>query len=123
MRGAVDRLLPSPDVDLIPDEGTVMPTLDVVPRWDYPIEGLCQYVHKVKWGRDVYYLANSSNETAAFTAKLRGSFKTLEIWNPHTGEITPAAGTEAADEAGVVYTRVPVTLAPVSDTFLVGVKE
>ena len=123
MRGAVDRLLPSPDVDLIPDEGTVMPTLDVVPRWDYPIEGMCQYVHKVKWGRDVYYLANSSNETAAFTAKLRGSFKTLEIWNPHTGEITPAAGTEAADDAGVVYTRVPVTLAPASDTFLVGVKE
>ena len=123
MRGAVSRLLPSPDVDLIPNEGTVMPALNVVPRWDYPIEGMCQYVHKVKWGRDIYYLANSSNETAAFTARFRGRFKTLEIWNPHTGEIVPVRGDAVTDAAGTVCTQLPVTLAPVSDTFIVGTKE
>ena len=121
-RSAMNRLLPSPDLDMIPADGTKMPVLDVVPRWDYPLQGMCQYVHKVKEGRDIYYIANSSNEPASFTLRLRGRFSTLEIWDPHTGAISaaPAAAAGSPEEA---YTEIPVELGPVSDTFVVGVKE
>lgn len=123
LRDAVNRLLPSPDLDMIPNEGTVMPVLDVVPRWDYPHEGMCQYVHKVKWGRDIYYLANSANEQAQFTLKLRGKFKQLEIWNPRDGSTEAVTGTCRPDASGQVYTELPIELESISDIFVVGVKE
>lgn len=119
LRQAVDRLLPEPDVDLIPKEGTVMPVLNVVPRWDYPHEGMCQYLHKVKDGRDIYYIANSSNETAEFTLKIRGSFQTLEMWDPHTGETTAVTVTE--EEPG--YTKIPIKLDSIRDIFVVGIRK
>ncbi|MGI6402403.1 MAG: glycosyl hydrolase [Thermoguttaceae bacterium] len=88
LRAAADYLAPVADVRLEPVEGTELPTLNVVPRWDYEIDGMLSYIHKVKNGTDVYFIANSSNRPAELTATLRGTFRWLDIWNPITGETT-----------------------------------
>ena len=49
---------------------------------------MVQYLHKVKNGTEVYYFANSSNSAAEFTATLRGTFRWIDLWDPHTGETT-----------------------------------
>lgn len=86
LRAAADYLVPVADVRLEAVEGTEIPTLNVVPRWDYEIDGMVSYIHKVKNGNDVYFLANSSNRAADFNATLRGTFRWLDVWNPITGE-------------------------------------
>lgn len=119
---AVDLLLPLPDVRLIPVDGKPLPVLNVTPRWDYPIEGMLQYIHKVRDGRDFYYLANSSNEDAEFDLQLSGSFRSLEIWNPRTGEIDPIPADRIQSDRieGRPVTTTRIHLGSVEDLFVVG---
>ena len=49
---------------------------------------MVSYIHKVKNGTEVYFIANSSNKPAEFNATLRGTFKWIDLWNPMTGETT-----------------------------------
>ena len=86
LRAAADYLAPVADIRLEAVEGTELPTLNVIPRWDYDIDGMVSYIHKVKNGTDVYFIANSSNSSAEFNATLRGTFRWIDIWNPITGE-------------------------------------
>ena len=88
LRAAADYLVPVADVRLEAVDGTELPTLDVVPRWDYELDGMVSYIHKVKNGTEVYFIANSSNKPAEFNATLRGTFKWIDLWNPMTGETT-----------------------------------
>ena len=115
LKAARDYLLADLDVRIEPAEGTTIPVLNVVPRWEYPEDGMFQYVHKVKNGMDVYYFANSSNSPAKFVATLRGTFGTLETWNPVTGEIKPL---NASVENG--KTTVDLELNPIESIFVVG---
>ncbi|MDR0338394.1 MAG: hypothetical protein LBI18_15070, partial [Planctomycetaceae bacterium] len=50
--------------------------------------GMLQYIHKVKEGRNIYFFANSSNDPIEFDAVLRGTFSKLENWNPQDGSMT-----------------------------------
>ena len=59
---------------------------------------MVSYIHKVKNGTDVYFIANSSNNPAEFNATLRGTFRWIDIWNPITGE------TERVDQNADVVT-------------------
>lgn len=118
LRAAADYLVPTPDVKIEPaTAGGVLPTLKVVPRWDYEIDGMLQYLHKVKNGLDVYYFANSSNDAADFNATLRGTFESLEFWNPINGEITAIPTTVDAKKG---TTTVRVSLDSVESVFVVG---
>jgi len=48
------------------------------------------YIHKVLDGRDIYFFANSSDTPVSAKVKLRGE-KSLEAWDPHTGDKKAAA--------------------------------
>lgn len=118
LQKACDYLVPVADVRIESVEGKTIPTLNVVPRWDYPVDGMVQYLHKVKNGLDVYYFANSSNADAEFTATLRGAFDSLEIWNPTTGETKAIEPTRVDSEKGT--TTVALTLKSIESVFIVG---
>lgn len=79
--------------------------------------GFLSYLHKQKDGREIYYFANSSNDTVDTFVRLRGRH-TLEIWNPHTGDKTPAEITYVEDQ-GKDITRLHLKLAPTTSTFAV----
>jgi alpha-L-rhamnosidase len=51
-------------------------------------KGCFSYLHKVKQGKDIYFFANSTDQTLNTNITLRGN-KKLSYWNPHTGNITP----------------------------------
>ncbi len=122
LRAAADYLIPTPDVRIEPVEGTEIPVLNVTPRWDYEIDGMFQYMHKVKNGLDVYFFANSSNNPADFVATLRGTFKTLEFWNPINGEITTIDSSliKVDEEKGT--TSVRMSLKSIECLYVVGEK-
>lgn len=119
---AANYLVPVPDVRIVAAPGTTLPTLNVVPRWDYPLEGMLQYLHKVKNGLDVYYFANSSNSAASFDAALRGEFESLERWDPTTGETAPLPESAMKFDAESGTTTVRVDLKSIECVFFVGKK-
>jgi len=81
--------------------------------------GVFSYVHKNKEGREIYYFANSSDDTVDTFAELRGRLKP-ELWDPLTGDITAISHVEQIDKDGTSYTRFPLKLNPVSAIFVVG---
>lgn len=124
LKAAFDYLEPTPDVKIASATDAPIPTLNVVPRWDYDLNGMFQYIHKVKNGIDVYLFANSSNDPVEFTATLRGKFRWVDLWNPHTGETTRIDGSDAVafdQEKGV--TTVRLALKSIESAFILGVKE
>jgi len=80
-------------------------------------KGFLSYLHKQKDGRDIYYFANSSDDAVDTTVRLRGNL-TLQLWNPHTGEKSPAEVTHQ-DVHGQPVTSVHLKLAPVTSVFVV----
>jgi len=79
--------------------------------------GALSYLHKQKDGHEIYYFANSSGDAIDTYVRLRGTF-TPQLWNPHTGETTPAEVTHLTDH-GQPVTRLRLTLAPVNSVFVV----
>lgn len=106
---ALNRILPVRDVrfDAPP------PLLKQAPDYD----GALTYIHKVKDGRDIYFFANSTGAAIDTQVTLRGA-KSLRIWNPHTGESTPAASA-TADTSGQPVITFRLALQPVSSLFYV----
>jgi len=78
---------------------------------------MAQYLHKVKDGRNVYFIANSTDRRVDTAVTVRGRL-TLQRWNPHTGE---AAGldTTNAVENGQPFTQARLQLDPVKSVCLV----
>jgi len=80
-------------------------------------DGALTYIHKVKYGRDIYFFANSTDKDVDIKVILRGK-KSLKIWNPHTGEAQPAEFT-SGEAAGQPVTTIHLTLPAVSSLFYV----
>ncbi len=78
--------------------------------------GFLNYIHKQKDGRDIYFMTNSTDSNLSTTLCLRGKFRKLERWNPHTGEIVPVP--EFGKKDGSV--EVDISLPPVSSLFIIG---
>ncbi|HEX4199222.1 MAG TPA: glycosyl hydrolase [Caulobacteraceae bacterium] len=81
--------------------------------------GALAYIHKVKGGRDIVFVANSSEDAVETTASLRGAFA-LELWDPHTGEIAPAPGARVVGSGAQARTEVPLSLGAGRSLFLIG---
>ncbi|MCX6561125.1 MAG: glycosyl hydrolase [Candidatus Aminicenantes bacterium] len=99
------------------DEGAAAPDV----AWQAPAEakgGNLSYLHKVIEGRDVYFFANSSDEKAETTVRLRGRFATMEIWDPHTGRVERLKSRRAVDR-GRDVTEFSLALPPVHSVFIV----
>jgi hypothetical protein len=79
--------------------------------------GMLSYIHKVKDGRDVYFLANSTDKGVDMDLVLRGRLR-LQSWNPDDGCIADVESVEVV-ENGSPCTRVRLKLGAVRSTFLV----
>ncbi|HEY1878945.1 MAG TPA: glycosyl hydrolase [Caulobacteraceae bacterium] len=81
--------------------------------------GALAYIHKVKGGREIVFLANSSKSAVETTVSLRGAFA-LELWDPHTGSAGAASSACVVGTGPHARTEVPVTLRGGRSLFLVG---
>jgi len=118
-KGGKAWFLPSPGVAALKAVLTeALPDGDVVIEQDRTLRGgNVSYIHKVKDGQSMYFIANSSDVEMDTWIALRGKL-TLEIWNPHDGKIGPVEVEHVIGKEGPV-TRVHVRLAPVRSLFLV----
>ena len=105
LRAILDDALPVPDV-------AFDPSLRVSSG-----NGVLSYLHKQKEGSDIYYFANSSDDAVDTFVRLRGK-STPQLWNPHTGEKSPAEVTHQLDH-GQPVTRLHLKLEPVTSLFVV----
>lgn len=80
-------------------------------------KGMLSYLHKVKGGRNVYYVANSSDERVEMLLTVRGSVP-LQRWDPQEGSITAAESSDIVVN-GQACTRVRLNLLPVRSAFFV----
>jgi len=77
-----------------------------------------RYIHKIKDGKHIYFLANLDQTPITTEVRLRDKLD-LEFWNPHTGEISaPKYTHEKHGEVDV--TNVRITLPPIPSMFIVG---
>lgn len=76
--------------------------------------GFINYTHKQRDGRDFYFVTNTRESPFEGEISLRGEFRAVEVWNPHTGETAPA---EFRIEKG--RTLVPVRIPIVRSLFIV----
>jgi hypothetical protein len=107
LKGALGRLAPPADVSFSGDPH---------PRSG---DGQLAYIHKVKGGRDIVFVANSSASAVKTTLSLRGAF-TLELWDPHTGAARPAPGARIVGTGREARTEALVELEPGRSLFLIG---
>jgi hypothetical protein len=106
LQAALDRVAPQPDIDFA---GAPRPRAG---------SGQLAYIHKVKDGRDIVFVANSSDEAVSSKISIRGALR-LEVWDPYTGEIRPAAAVVTDTGAGP-RTECALELSAVCSTVLVG---
>ncbi|HWB86094.1 MAG TPA: glycosyl hydrolase [Bryobacteraceae bacterium] len=95
------------EVDAVPDVDIQQPIMWPV-KMGTAYDGALTYIHKVKDGRDIYFFANSTEKPVDTKVVLRGK-KNLTIWDPLTGEKSPAELTAAADTTTIHLVLPPVT--------------
>jgi hypothetical protein len=118
-RGGKAIFVPHPDEPSIAAAlKQVLPVYDVqfgsVPKLN---GGSLSYIHKVRDGKNVYFLGNSSDTPVDTQIQFRGKLA-LETWDPHTGKVVPTE-VSAATESGTEVTRVQLALPAVRSMFFV----
>jgi hypothetical protein len=81
-------------------------------------KGMLAYIHKVKAGKDIFYIANSSDDPIVSTVSLRGAFR-LEQWDPVSGAVTPLDA-RIVDDNGMRRTLAPLSLGGTQSIVLMG---
>jgi hypothetical protein len=81
--------------------------------------GMLSYIHKIKSDRNIFYFANSTDETVEVDVVLRGGL-TLQSWNPGNGIITDLKSS-AVKQSGMHCTRARLKLGPVQSVFFIEV--
>jgi len=125
--GGRGYFLPNPELkvmETVLKEALPVKDVDIkeAPMWPLKMgtayDGALTYIHKVKDERNIYLFANSSDKAIETEVAVRGDLKTLQIWNPHTGESkkTEALTTTVNDQK---ITTFKVILPPVSSLFYV----
>lgn len=76
-----------------------------------------RYIHKVRNGQQIFYIANLDKNLTETLVTLRGRH-TLEAWDPHTGAIQPVASTRTS-KSGTDLTQVQLSLPYLKSVFLV----
>ena len=59
---------------------------DYYVRMDHDYAGAVTYIHKVRGGKDIYFIANSTDAPVSLQVALRGAKQQVEFWDPQTGE-------------------------------------
>jgi hypothetical protein len=105
---AFDRLGVAPDVAF---EGNPTPRTG---------NGVFGYIHRQKEGKDLYFFGNSSDSPIDTVVELRGHLEAPQIWDPHTGQIRPAAEVTYGRRQDGETTRLRLTMSGLSSRFVVG---
>ncbi|MCR4860005.1 MAG: hypothetical protein K5910_05015 [Bacteroidales bacterium] len=118
------EVLPVRDVDL-----GVAPEYYV--KMDHDYDGALTYTHKVRGGKDIYFISNSTDAPVRMQVALRGTKGSVEAWDPQTGnrrslKVATAERRSALrggnpEEAPVVgqVTEFPMELPALSGVFIV----
>ena len=80
--------------------------------------GKFNYIHKIKDGKHIYFLTNSSDETITTDVLFRGRFRPQE-WNPHNGTISKETPHNYIVKNGHVYTSIQLNLEAVKSLFFI----
>jgi len=103
-----------------PTANTLRETLDsMIDVYDVKFEvgKELRYIHKVKDGKDIYFLANLGRTPISTWVEFRGTLSP-ESWNPHTGDISkPEYSHEKRGLTGV--TKVKIELPPIRSLFII----
>jgi hypothetical protein len=112
--GAVDSSIATGDPKM------VSAITSAIPVYDVEFTGTpVQYIHKVLADSlNIYFFENRSAAAVSTTVQLRGSFVPKQ-WDPHTGQITTPAYTQAI-VSGTPVTRIKITLPSVYSLFITG---
>lgn len=81
--------------------------------------GCLSYIHKVKEGRNIYFIANSSRSPIDTDISLRGKMK-LELWNPYTGQIQKIDQVEYKDVDNQQYSCFRLKLDGIDSIVMIG---
>jgi len=83
--------------------------------------GYFNYIHKQKDKKDIYFLTNTTENAFTTIINLRGAFRKLEYWNPHTGKIQTISDVEQVKQSDGTYTtKVNINIPAVFSMFIVG---
>jgi len=110
MAAVLKEVTPVKDVDI--QEAPMWPV-----KMGISYDGALTYIHKVKGDRDIYFFSNSTDKLINTNVILRGD-KSLEIWNPHTGEKQKAEVIKT-EVKGETVSTIKLSLDPVSSIFFV----
>lgn len=81
--------------------------------------GCLSYIHKVKEGRNIYFIANSSRSSIDTEISLRGKMK-VELWNPYTGQIQKIDRVEYKDIDNQQYSCFRIKLDGIDSVVIIG---
>ncbi|ARN19614.1 glycosyl hydrolase [Piscinibacter gummiphilus] len=82
--------------------------------------GVFNYIHRQRDGRDIYYFGNSSDTPVRTLVTLRGRLEQVQLWNPHDGRSQDAEGLKYRSVQGETVTDVELSVPAVSSVALVG---
>jgi hypothetical protein len=123
--GGVAIFLPVADsVSLASALNEVAPTPDVILENTSAANsqtGKLSYLHKIKGGKDLYYIANSTTNPVNTYISLKGKLK-IELWDPNTGTKSTIRNFEYVKINEAWYTKMKLELDPVKSNFIVGNK-
>lgn len=121
--GGISIRLPELSVETLSD---ALQRVDKTPDLMYSVlpdlstdEGCLSYIHKVKEGRNIYFIANSSRSSIDTEISLRGKMK-LELWNPYTGQIQEIDRVEYRDIDNQQYSCFRIKLDGIDSVVIVG---
>ena len=80
--------------------------------------GKFSYIHKVKNGKNIFYFANSNDESINTEVLIKGKLK-LQKWNPHNGEIDKNIDMTYLSIGSVDYTKIKLSLKGVDSLFFI----
>lgn len=81
--------------------------------------GQLGYIHKHNHGKDIFYIANSSDDDIDTHIMLRGEKQGIELWCPETGKSISVNNPELIEINGDVYTKMPFSLSSNKSVFIV----
>jgi hypothetical protein len=120
-KGGSSVFIPKPDKNNLGEAlvSRLAPDIEFIPGPQLATDfGKFSYIHKIKEGRDIYYIANSSDEKVETEVLFRGKLS-LEKWDPHNSSIAKEIETEYIEKNNQPFTKISLRLDPVNSVFYI----
>lgn len=91
---------------------------DYYVKMDHDYDGAVTYIHKVRGGKDIYFIANSTAQPVSLNLQLRGRKGSVELWNPQDGT-RQAAAFKTEERKGGAVTALPLEIPALNGMFVI----